>query len=80
MSVPFLIIFIHYSFQGGLTESTRQKFAIVDLVDPPSKPYISVFPKEGTAYDYRFVQEENGKWESWTVDVAAAEPIPKVNL
>ena len=71
-------IFIDCVIQGGLTESTRQKFAIVDLVDPPSKPYISVFPKEGTAYDYRFVQEENGKWESWTVDVAAAEPIPKV--
>lgn len=54
------------------------KFGIVDLVDPPSKPYMSVFPKDGSAYDYRFLQEENGKWEPWTVDVAAAEPIPKV--
>lgn len=54
------------------------KFDIVDLVDPPSKPYMSVFPKEGKAYDYRFVQEETGRWESWAVDVAAAEPIPKV--
>ncbi|KAF6028357.1 DNAH7 [Bugula neritina] len=41
---------------------------------------MSVFPKEGLAYDYRFVQEENGRWESWTVDVAAAEPIPKEAL
>ncbi|KAF6028575.1 DNAH7 [Bugula neritina] len=66
--------------EGGLTESTRTKFGIVDLVDPPTKPYMSVFPKEGLAYDYRFVQEENGRWESWTVDVAAAEPIPKEAL
>lgn len=64
--------------QGGLTESTKTKFDIVDVVDPPSKPYMCVLPKEGLAYDYRFVQEENGRWEPWTVDVAAAEPIAKV--
>jgi len=61
-----------------LSEETRQKFGIVDFVDPPSKPYMSVQPKEGTVYDYRFVQEENGRWEPWTVDVEKAEPIPKV--
>ena len=75
--MPFLLS-ITFKLQGGLTEATKAKFAIVDAVDPPSKPYITVFPKEGLAYDYRFVQEENGRWESWTVDVAAAEPIAKV--
>lgn len=64
--------------QGGLSESTRARFGIIEVVDPPSKPYITLFPKEGTAYDYKFVQEENGRWEAWSDTVAAADPIPKV--
>lgn len=43
--------------QGGMTEETRQKFSMLNLVDPPMKPYSIPFPKEGLIYDYRFIKE-----------------------
>ena len=43
--------------QGGLSEDTRSKLALLSLTEPPKKPYITPMPKDGTIYDYKFVKE-----------------------
>ncbi|XP_013422101.1 dynein heavy chain 7, axonemal isoform X2 [Lingula anatina] len=63
--------------QGGMQEETRAKLSLINLVDPPMKPYMVDFPKEGTIYDYKFLKEGNGKWQKWDLDIKDAPPIPK---
>ena len=43
--------------QGGMQEETRQKLGLMNLTDPPVKPYTVPVPKKGTLYDYRFIKE-----------------------
>lgn len=45
---------------GGMTEDTRAKLALVELVEPPLSDYDVPFPREGTVYDYRFIKEVSG--------------------
>ena len=40
-----------------MTEETRIKLSLPELVDPPEKPYLNPFPPKGRVYDYKFVKE-----------------------
>ena len=53
---PFMITAL-VELQGGMTEETRIKLSLPELVEPPMKPYMNPFPPKGRIYDYRFVKE-----------------------
>ena len=53
---PFMITAL-VNLQGGMTEETRIKLSLPELVEPPMKPYMNPFPPKGRIYDYRFVKE-----------------------
>lgn len=40
-----------------MSEDTRIKLSLPELVDPPMKPYLNPFPPKGRVYDYKFVKE-----------------------
>lgn len=40
-----------------MTEETRIKLSLPELVEPPEKPYLNPFPPKGRCYDYKFVKE-----------------------
>ena len=40
-----------------MTEETRVKLSLPELVEPPMKPYMNPFPPKGRVYDYKFVKE-----------------------
>lgn len=40
-----------------MTEETRMKLSLPELVEPPMKPYMNPFPPKGRIYDYKFVKE-----------------------
>lgn len=42
---------------GGLSEDSRNKYHIVETVDPPMRPFTIPFPNEGSVFDYRFIKE-----------------------
>ncbi|PIK59399.1 dynein heavy chain isotype 7A [Apostichopus japonicus] len=42
---------------GGLSEESRNKYHIIETVDPPIRPFTLPFPKEGSVFDYRFIKE-----------------------
>ncbi|XP_006814570.1 dynein axonemal heavy chain 7-like [Saccoglossus kowalevskii] len=63
--------------EGGLSEETRAKFHILELVDPPLKNLSMPIPKGGSVFDYRFVKEGSGQWEKWNEEIKDAPPIPK---
>ena len=57
MSVNVIIIQPHVDcLQGGMSEETRSKLSLLDLVDPPMKSYSVPWPKDGLIYDYRFIK------------------------
>ena len=60
-----------------MTEETRAKLSLIDLIDPPRKPYNIPIPKDGNIYDYRFVKEGAGKWEKWSEQLKDMPEIPK---
>lgn len=45
------------TLQGAMTEETRQKLALLELTEAPSKAYTTPIPKDGLIYDYRFIKE-----------------------
>ena len=42
-----------------MTEETRIKLSLPELVEPPMKPYMNHFPAKGRIYDYKFIKEVN---------------------
>jgi hypothetical protein len=40
-----------------MSEETRIKLSLPELVEPPEKPYLNPFPPKGRCYDYKFVKE-----------------------
>ena len=42
-----------------MTEETRKEIGMVELIEPPMKPYVNPFPPKGKIYDYKFVKEVN---------------------
>ena len=40
-----------------MSEDTRIKLSLPELVEPPMKPYMNPFPPKGRIYDYKFVKE-----------------------
>jgi len=40
-----------------MTEETRVKLSLLELVDPPMKPYLNPFPPKGRVYDFKFLKE-----------------------
>ncbi|KXJ28065.1 dynein heavy chain 7, axonemal [Exaiptasia diaphana] len=63
--------------EGPLSLETKSKYHILEIVDPPPRPFLCPFPSKGTVYDYRFIKEGMGKWELWTEEIKDAPPIPK---
>ncbi|XP_052080869.1 dynein axonemal heavy chain 7-like isoform X1 [Mytilus californianus] len=62
---------------GGMSEDTRLKLSLAELVEPPMKPYLNPFPPKGKIYDYRFVKDGAGKWVAWSETIKDSPPIPK---
>ncbi|XP_067686354.1 dynein axonemal heavy chain 7-like [Haliotis asinina] len=62
---------------GGMTEETRIALSLLELVEPPMKPYLNPFPPKGKVYDYKFVKEGSGKWVPWSEEMKEAPPISK---
>ncbi|XP_052236951.1 dynein axonemal heavy chain 7-like isoform X2 [Dreissena polymorpha] len=62
---------------GGMSEDTRLKLSLPELVEPPMKPYMNPYPPKGRVYDYKFVKEGAGKWVPWTEELKDTPPIPK---
>ncbi|XP_059164025.1 dynein axonemal heavy chain 7-like isoform X1 [Physella acuta] len=62
---------------GGMTEETRKAIGLVDLIEPPMKPYVNPHPPKGKIYDYKFVKEGSGKWVPWSDEIKDTPPIPK---
>ena len=60
-----------------MTEDTRSKLSLMDLVDPPVKPYTVPIPKDGSVYSYMFIKEGLGRWEKWSESLKDVGPIPK---
>lgn len=42
---------------GGLSEETRTRHGLLEVVEPPAKQLTVPLPEEGTLYQYRFVKE-----------------------
>ncbi|XP_058956956.2 dynein axonemal heavy chain 7 [Pocillopora verrucosa] len=63
--------------EGPLSLESKSKYHILEIVDPPPRPFLCPFPSKGTVYDYRFVKEGMGKWELWTEEIKDAPAIPK---
>ncbi|KAG7196964.1 hypothetical protein KM043_000229 [Ampulex compressa] len=54
-----------------------EKFRLIDRIEPPTKPYIFVMPKENLVFDYRFIKEGKGKWKPWADELINVPPIPR---
>ena len=45
-----------------MTEETRSFVNLIELVNPPKRPYITPLPKDGFIYDYKFVKDGAGRY------------------
>ena len=36
---------------------SKSKYHIMEIVDPPPRPFLCPFPSKGMVYDYRFIKE-----------------------
>ena len=43
--------------QGPLSLESKSKYHIMEIVDPPPRPFLCPFPSKGMVYDYRFIKE-----------------------
>ncbi|XP_043195463.1 dynein axonemal heavy chain 7-like [Amphibalanus amphitrite] len=49
----------------------------MDEVAPPRRTFLLPFPREGRVYDYKFVPDDHGYWELWTVALKTLPSIPR---
>lgn len=60
-----------------MSEETRVKLSLQNLVEPPDKPYTVPIPKDGNIYQYNFIKDGIGKWQKWSEQLKDAAPIAK---
>ncbi|XP_065655373.1 dynein axonemal heavy chain 7 isoform X2 [Hydra vulgaris] len=70
-------LFFREIMNGAPSLESQRKYAILDSVDEPRRPYLCPFPNQGSVYDYHFIKEGMGKWRLWTDDISEALVIPK---
>ncbi|XP_050461697.1 dynein axonemal heavy chain 7-like [Cataglyphis hispanica] len=58
-------------------EEVRQRFGISPEIGNPKEPYIVPLPTYGSVFDYKYIKEDEGRWQSWLVDLQDVPPIPK---
>ncbi|KZC14323.1 Dynein heavy chain 7, axonemal, partial [Dufourea novaeangliae] len=52
-------------------------FGLTMSIEAPLKPYIFVMPRDGLAFDYRFIKEGKGKWRLWSDELLDGTSIPR---
>jgi len=60
-----------------MTEETRLNLALVNLTDPPVRPYMSPIPRDGLIFDYEVVKEGTGRWVKWSDSLRDIPSIPR---
>lgn len=60
-----------------MTEETRSNLALINLTDPPVRPYMSPIPRDGLIYDYDVVKQGSGRWVKWSDALKDVPPIPR---
>ncbi|XP_067216276.1 dynein axonemal heavy chain 7 [Linepithema humile] len=58
-------------------EDVRKRFDIPPEVGDPTKPYVLPPPSAGSVFDYKFIKEGRGRWQSWLADLKDLPPIPR---
>lgn len=57
-------------------EEVRKRFDMPEI-DDLAKPYVLPPPSAGSVFDYKFIKEGRGKWQSWHEDLKDLPPIPR---
>jgi dynein heavy chain len=60
-----------------MSEETRLNLGLVNLTDPPVRPYMSPIPRDGLVYDYNVVKQGSGQWVKWSDALKDVPPLPR---